>query len=41
MLYIQRFTKKYKFRKRNDLIPAMLIADDIKNDSNNKLDKEL
>ena len=30
-----------KFRKRNDLIPAMLIADSRKNDNNNKLDKEL
>ena len=30
-----------KFRKRNDFIPAMLIADSRKNDNNNKLDKEL
>ena len=31
-----------KFRKRNDLMPAMLIADSRKNDNNNnKLDKEL
>ena len=30
-----------KFGKRDNLIPAMLIADSRKNDNNNKLDKEL
>ena len=30
-----------KFRKKDNLIRAMLIADSRKNDNNNKLDKEL
>lgn len=30
-----------KFRKKELLIPAMIIADSRKNDNNNKLDKEL